>query len=53
MAITFEFKCDKCGKHAEQDKEKSNENWRAFKCGEKCECGGTFVLCIDGKPMKR
>ena len=22
-----------------------------FKCGEKCECGGTFVLHIDGKPL--
>ena len=53
MANTFEFKCNKCGKPAKQDDAKSNENWRAFKCGEKCECGGTFVLHIDGKPLEK
>ena len=51
MAIEFEMKCNKCGKPAKQDDEKSNENWRAFKCGVKCECGGTFVLWLNGKPM--
>lgn len=53
MAITFEFRCDKCGAYAEKDPAKSNKSWNAFKCGEKCECGGTFVMWIDGKPLTK
>ena len=32
------FVCQECGKEMPVDKEKSNENWKAYK--EKCSCGG-------------
>lgn len=35
--------CNKCGKSAPIDKEKSNENWTVYKTNEPCECGGKFV----------
>lgn len=44
----FEMKCEKCGKPQPKDESNSNENWNAFKCGETCECGGKFVMYIDG-----
>ena len=37
------FVCDKCGKPAPIDKEKSTENWIVVKTKEPCECGGVFV----------
>ena len=39
-----EPRCEKCGKLAPIDKEKSNENWTAYVMGKPCECGGTFKL---------
>ena len=38
--------CKKCGKKAEIDKEKSNENWTVYKT--KCACGGKIIF----KPNK-
>lgn len=35
--------CNKCGKSAPIDEEKSNENWIVYKTKEPCECGGKFV----------
>lgn len=35
--------CNKCGKSAPIDKEKSNENWIVYNVKEPCECGGRFV----------
>lgn len=34
--------CDKCGKVAPINKEKSSVNWTAYKIGQKCKCGGNF-----------
>lgn len=33
--------CDKCGKLAVPDKDKSNKNWNVYIVQE-CECGGRF-----------
>ena len=35
--------CDKCGKTAPIDKEKSNSNWIVYSVKEPCECGGKFT----------
>ena len=45
----IEFKCDKCGKPQPKNKEKSNHNWNAYDCNQKCECGGMFKMCFDDR----
>lgn len=35
--------CDKCGKEAPIDKEKSTTDWIAYKAEEHCDCGGKYV----------
>lgn len=40
--INLQVKCNKCGKSAPLDKEKSNSNWMVYKTKEPCECGGKF-----------
>lgn len=47
----FECRCNKCGKNAPINKEKSNENWTVYETKEPCECGGRFVTWADGKPL--
>lgn len=37
-------KCNRCGKEAPIDKEKSNGNWIVYKTKEPCECGGKFEI---------
>jgi hypothetical protein len=44
--LMYEIECNKCGKKAEVDNEKSNNNWTAYKTG-KCECGGIIMPNID------
>ena len=35
--------CEKCGKLAPIDKEKSNDNWVVHDTSKPCECGGKFI----------
>lgn len=51
--VNLEMLCDKCGKPQQMDKEKSNANWDVYNANAVCECGGTFVMYIDGKPINR
>ena len=51
--LKIEFKCNKCGKPQPKNAEKSNENWNVFDCNEKCDCGGKFVMCFEGKPLNK
>lgn len=48
--ITLGVVCNKCGKSAPVDEEKSNENWKAYKTSEPCECGGKFGLDFSKIP---
>lgn len=34
--------CEKCGKIAPIDAEKSTANWTVYKIKEHCECGGEY-----------
>lgn len=34
--------CEKCGKEATPDKEKSNNNWVFYDLKKHCECGGNL-----------
>lgn len=43
-----EFKCDKCGKPQPKNEEQSSENFDVFDCNQKCECGGKFIMFMDG-----
>jgi hypothetical protein len=49
--LVFEFKCNKCGKPQPKNEEKSNENWEVHDCNAKCDCGGKYVLFINGQPL--
>lgn len=52
MAKTIiEFKCEKCGKPQEKDKQKSNNNFSVFNTKEKCNCGGEFKMYMNGELM--
>jgi hypothetical protein len=44
----MDFRCENCGKPQPIDETKSNENWQIYDCHAVCECGGKFVLHIDG-----
>ena len=48
--LELEMKCEKCGKPQKKSK-KSNQNWAVFDSNAKCECGGKFVMYIDGKKI--
>lgn len=47
----IEMKCEKCGKAQEKDADKSNKNWNVFDSKQRCECGGKFVMYIDGQKV--
>ena len=47
----IEMKCEKCGKPQTKDDKQSNENWSVFDCKQTCECGGKFVMYIDGQKV--
>ena len=40
-------KCNKCGKVAPIDEERSNDRFIVYKTKEPCECGGKFVPCMS------
>jgi hypothetical protein len=44
MKIKIKVVCDKCGKEAPIDKEKSNSNWRVHDTSKPCECGGAYKV---------
>lgn len=48
--IPFEMKCNKCGKQQPQESD-STDNWKKYKAGEKCECGGEYVMHMDDAPF--
>ena len=39
---TFIPVCDKCGKEAPIDKQKSNHSWVVYLPDKKCSCGGSY-----------
>jgi len=47
----MELKCENCGKPQPTNKEKSTANWSVFDCNAKCECGGKYVMHIDGQKV--
>lgn len=47
----IELKCENCGKPQQKNEEKSNENWSVFDCNQKCECGGKFIIFMDGQKV--
>ena len=44
--------CNKCGKLASVDKEKSTENWEYYNMKEPCTCGGMFRTHTEEKRAK-
>lgn len=44
--LVYEIECNKCGKKAEIDKEKSTGKLKVYKLG-KCECGGIIMPNLD------
>jgi hypothetical protein len=49
----IEFRCNKCKKLQPKNEEKSNKNWQVFDCNVSCECGGKFVMFLDGEPVSK
>lgn len=49
----YENKCNKCQK-PQPVNQQLTEKYKTdvFDCGMKCECGGMFVLWVDGKAME-
>ena len=47
-----DFRCNECGKIYDGDLEKLKKKRRAFPCGTKCACGGTFLFCVNGVALK-
>lgn len=39
--------CNKCGRIAPIDKEKSNSKWVVYKTHKPCECGGQFIINFE------
>lgn len=47
------FQCDKCKAVYQDSVQKAIIRKRAFPCGQKCPCGDTFCLHINGEPAKK
>lgn len=47
------FQCDTCGKHYADSIQAQQARKRAFPCGQKCDCGGTFCLHVNGVSTKK
>lgn len=47
----MEMLCENCKKPQPKDESQSNENWSVFSNGTLCECGGKFVLHMDGEKL--
>lgn len=45
--IKMKIICEKCGKEAPIDTEKSNENWKVYLTSKPCECGGKFKAIFN------
>lgn len=43
----FENKCHLCGKP--QTPTLTDDGYKQYKCGEKCSCGGEFMLYLRGE----
>lgn len=41
--LDFTPVCNKCGKLAPIDEERSSDNWVVYRTKEPCECGGRFT----------
>ena len=50
--MKIERKCMKCGAKQENDKTKSNENWKVYDNNAKCKCGGEYGLYVDGRNIR-
>ena len=44
--------CERCGKSAPIDEERSNKNWIVYKTDKPCECGGKYILRVLYKKRK-
>lgn len=44
--MDIKFVCSKCGKPPEEDKEKSNKNWKVFK-SECSDCGSKVIATVE------
>lgn len=44
--VKISFRCEKCGKIQESDKERSTGYFEVFDCHERCECGGKLVMYL-------
>lgn len=49
----IEFRCNKCGAPQPRDEEMSRPNWNVYKNHTLCQCGGKFVMWIDGQPLDK
>lgn len=47
------FQCDKCKELYHDSVAHAKIRKRAFPCGQKCPCGGTFCLHVNGVPVKK
>lgn len=47
--IEMEFKCEKCGKPQPRNEKESSKNWNSYDCNQVCECGGKFVMYVNGQ----
>lgn len=47
----MEFKCENCGKPQPKNEKESNENWNVYDRNQKCECGGKFIMYLDGEKV--
>jgi len=48
----FRMLCNKC-KTPQPLSSGSSENWAVYKTGEKCACGGEFVMFMDDEPLRK
>lgn len=51
--LIITFQCDKCKAYYTDSVAQAKIRKRAFPCGQKCPCGGTFCLHINGEPKKK
>lgn len=46
------FRCEQCNKEFKGNKDKSNKDFIVCTKDDKCECGGTFKLVVNGTMLK-
>lgn len=47
----MEMLCENCKKPQQKDETQSTVNWQVFNSSDRCECGGKFVLHMDGEKL--